>query len=336
MTTSLTQTHVMSRAAQVANLYASRNAFSDYRSRKARNTIAVQDAALEAFKVFLASANIGTGDLATDPEAWRGVTFGIVEAFIKWQLQRGYSIGTINLRLTAIKVYARLAFKAGVIDAADHALIRTVQGYGHKEGKRIDAGRDVARVGSKKAEAVSLTAEQAARLKAHPNTPQGRRDALMLCLLIDLGLRVGEVVELQTKNVDLKAGVITFYRPKVDKTQTHNLINGLHDAMRRYFAAGDAPKAGPLIRASRRGGKLAAHGMTRFGIAKRVQELGAIIGIDHLSPHDLRHYWATCAARNGTQVDRLQDAGGWNSPAMPLRYVEKAQIANEGVKLSSE
>jgi integrase len=335
MTTSLTQTHVMSRAAQVANLHASRNAFIDYRSRKARNTIAAQDAALKAFKQFLASANIGTGDLSLDPEAWRGVTFGIVEAFIKWQLQQGYSIGTINLRLTAVKVYARLAFKAGVIDVADHALIRSVQGYGHKEGKRVDAGRDVARVGSKKAESVSLTAEQAERLKAQPNTPQGRRDALMLCLLIDLGLRAGEVVELKTKDVNLKAGVITFHRPKVDKIQTHKMINGLHEAMRRYFAAGDAPKTGPLIRASRKGGKLAAHGMTRFGIAKRVQELGAVVGLDHLSPHDLRHYWATQAARNGTQVDRLQDAGGWNSPAMPLRYVEKAAIANEGVKLSA-
>jgi hypothetical protein len=32
-------------------------------------------------------------------------------------------------------------------------------------------------------------------------------------------------------------------------------------------------------------------------------------------------------------VDRLQDAGGWNSPAMPLRYVETAKIANQGVIL---
>jgi len=29
----------------------------------------------------------------------------------------------------------------------------------------------------------------------------------------------------------------------------------------------------------------------------------------------------------------LKDAGGWNSPAMPLRYIEAAKIANEGVRL---
>jgi ATP-dependent DNA helicase RecQ len=38
-------------------------------------------------------------------------------------------------------------------------------------------------------------------------------------------------------------------------------------------------------------------------------------------------------ARSGTPLGRLQDAGGWNSPAMPLRYVEAAKIANQGVKL---
>ena len=64
-----------------------------------------------------------------------------------------------------------------------------------------------------------------------------------------------------------------------------------------------------------------------------------------LSAHDLRHYWATRAARSGTPLDRLQDAGGWASPAtpalrraqrgasVPLRYVESAKIANQGVLL---
>ena len=58
-----------------------------------------------------------------------------------------------------------------------------------------------------------------------------------------------------------------------------------------------------------------------------------MIGIEGLSAHDCRHYWATQAARNGTPIDRLQDAGGWSSVAMPMRYIEKAKIANDGVKL---
>jgi integrase len=49
--------------------------------------------------------------------------------------------------------------------------------------------------------------------------------------------------------------------------------------------------------------------------------------------HDLRHTWATCAARNATPLDRLQDAGGWSSTAMRLRYVEATKVANEGVRV---
>jgi hypothetical protein len=41
-----------------------------------------------------------------------------------------------------------------------------------------------------------------------------------------------------------------------------------------------------------------------------------------LLAHDCRYSQATQAARNGTAINRFQDAGGWNSPAMPLPYVE--------------
>ena len=93
---------------------------------------------------------------------------------------------------------------------------------------------------------------------------------------------------------------------------------------------------GPLLRASRKGGALTGAGMTARALTDRVRTLGTAVGLTGLSAHDLRHYWATRAARNGTPLDRLQDAGGWASPAMPLRYVETARIANEGVLLDDQ
>ena len=96
---------------------------------------------------------------------------------------------------------------------------------------------------------------------------------------------------------------------------------------------GDAPAQGPALRASRKGGALQDAGMTARALTARVRDLGAAVGLVGLSAHDLRHYWATQAARSGTPLDRLQDAGGWASPAMPLRYVEAAKIANQGVLL---
>jgi len=61
--------------------------------------------------------------------------------------------------------------------------------------------------------------------------------------------------------------------------------------------------------------------------------LGRRVGIENLSPHDCRHYWATRATKLGTHIKNLQQAGGWNSPYMPIRYAEDNAIANEGVIL---
>jgi integrase len=325
-------------AGRAANQAAAAALFADYRARKAANTLARQDDGLNLCARFLAELGLADAPsgaaLASAPAAWQGVTWGIVTAFARWLLRGGYAIGTVNVHLSTVKAYARLAMQAGAIPAGEYAAIRAVMGYGKTEGKRIDDGRERTRAGRKKAEAVSVTARQAAELKRQPDTPQGRRDRLLLCLLLDHGLRVGEVAGLTVADVDLSAGELRFYRPKVDKTQTHRLTPDTLRAARAYFDAGDAPALGPLLRSSRKGGRLAAAGMSAAAIAQRVRDLGAAGGLAGLSPHDLRHYWATLAARSGTPLDRLQDAGGWNSPAMPLRYVEAARIANQGVLLA--
>jgi integrase len=103
------------------------------------------------------------------------------------------------------------------------------------------------------------------------------------------------------------------------------------DAAREW--EGYAEPGAKLLRGSRKGGELTTAGMSPRAITKRVKDLGEDAGIEGLSPHDLRHYWATQAARSGTPLNRLQQAGGWSSLAMPMRYIEDAEIANEGVIL---
>jgi hypothetical protein len=48
-------------------------------------------------------------------------------------------------------------------------------------------------------------------------------------------------------------------------------------------------------------------------------------GLYCLSVHDCRHYWASQVAKDQTPLPELLDAGGWNSVAMPMRYIEKSQ-----------
>lgn len=324
-----------SQAGIIANHYAAKNTFSDYRSRKAANTLGAQTDDLATFADYLGAVGVGADGaaLGSDPAAWQGVTWGLVKGFVAWMLHtKGYSIGTINRKLSTVKVYARMAAQAGALSTEDLALIRTVTGYSGKEGRRIDERRDVTRTGTKKAQHVTLTPEQAKALRTQPDTPQGRRDALLLALLLDLGLRVGEVALLEVADFDLKANVVRFYRTKVDKTQTHRLTPGLRAALRAWVESGDCPPFGPVLRGSRKGGGLTAAGMSERAITERVKVLGEAVGVAGLSAHDLRHHWASWAVSQGTDAFALRDAGGWNSLAMPSRYVEAATVANERVR----
>jgi integrase len=350
--------NALAQAGAIANQIAGRGVFTDYQARKAAHTLTRQANDLALFADCLRAAGLDPGDFYQDPGAWRGVSWGLVAGFARWMLGNGYAVGSINVSLSTVKTYSRLALQAGMLDASKYAQIMTVKGYRRAEQKHINEQRETAgletrrltrrlvttkagapQANHKKLEAVSLSAEQASALKAQPDTPQGRRDRLIMCLLLDHGLRVGEVARLAVSDFDLKAGRLVFYRPKVDKVQTHKLTDDTKQAARAYLV-NDAPALGCVWRgsASKREGKaqhgqLTQPGLSARAITERVKDLGRALGILGLSAHDCRHYWATQAARSGTPLDRLQDAGGWASLAMPARYIEAAKIANEGVKL---
>lgn len=324
-------------AGQVANGFAAASAFADHQSRKAKNTLDAQRADLDTFGLFLCAATNGadcpsTAELLSEPDAWRGVTWGLVSAYVRWMLQQGYAVATIGRKLATVKKYCRLAVQAGVIPMEAGAVIRTVTGYGGKEAKRVDEQRTTTRVGAKKAEHTHIEPEQAKALKNQPDTPQGRRDAVIMALLLDHGLRVGELAALSVAAFNLKAGTFTFYREKVNKSQTHRLTPDAKRAVTVWLTS-DAPAMGSLLRASRKDGSLAQPGMSTRALTERVAHLGNAIGLEGLSAHDCRHYWASRAASQGTDPFALRDAGGWSSLAMPSRYVEAATIANERVKL---
>lgn len=331
------------RAAAAADFQAAAATFADYRGRLDADTLRRQEADLALFAYFLGevraippeSAPALGARLPLYPEAWANLTHGLIAAFLRWQLAQGYAIGSINVRLATVRRYCTLAHGAGVLSAETLALIRTVRGYSGRQARSIDAQRQRAatptRVGAKKAAAHVLSAAQVRTLKEQPDTPQGRRDALLICLLADLGLRVGELAGLEVGTIDLARGTLTFYREKVHTRQTHQLSRDALEAARAYLAA-DAPPAGPLLRGSRKNGELWGT-MSVRAIRERVSILGERIGVMGLSPHDLRHTWATRAARGKSDPFALRDAGGWSSLAMPSRYVESNEVANERIEL---
>jgi integrase len=334
------------RAAAFADQTAASAAFEDYRGRVDPDTLRRQEADLALFAQFLGAVRaIDPADapalgarLPFDANAWANVTHGIVAAFLRWQLNEGYAIGSINVRLATVRRYCQLANSAGSIPNDALALIRTVRGYSGRQARSIDGQRQRAatptRVSTKKAEARVLAPDQVRRLKEQPDTPQGRRDALLIALLADLGLRVGELAGLEVGCIDLRRGTLTFYREKVHTTQTHSLSADALAAARAYMAS-DAPASGQLLRGSRKNGEL-WKGMSVRAIRERVGLLGERIGVGDLSPHDLRHTWATRAARGRSDPFALRDAGGWSSLSMPSRYVQSSEVANTRIELDGD
>jgi integrase len=360
----------LARAGETANRAAADYLFADYRQRRAKKTLRTQMAALLLWVQYLAEVG-AAGDLLYEarawawthfdddalgqlagyakvqqtplsivyaahycqhrPAAWQGVTWGLVEGFVKWLLHQGYSLASVNNRLSAVKVYTRLAAKAGVIPPTEQALIGEVRGYGRTEGKRVDEIRPKVRVGNKKKEAIVLTAVQARQLKTeHPPTPQGIRDRLLIGLLLDLGLRASEVAALTVDDL-AEPGYLTVYRQKTDTTDRMELTADLLQALEAYQPYLRAN--GKLLRGSRKNGKLTNQVMSVRAIGGRVKILGRdILGLWELSPHDLRHTWATRAAK-GSNPFVLRDAGGWTNMQTPGRYVERAKVVNEGVRL---
>jgi integrase len=318
---------------QMANQYAASVAFSDYQERVAGHTLRRQKADLALFSAFLAEVGLSvTGSqLLGTPAAWQEITHGLVETFMRWQLPRGYAIGSINVRLSTVKKYCALASKAGALSSHELALIKLVQGYKASEGKHVDEKREITRVGEKKAEPIVINREDADKLKTQPDTPQGRRDAFLVCLLLDHGLRCEEIARLPVKAIDLKNGVLTFYRKKVHLTQRHELTRDTLLAATRYFDVARPEKY--LIMGSRKGGTLQGR-MSDRAITARMKKLCESIELVGASAHDGRHAWVTSAVAGGTDIKALQDAGGWSSPAMPLRYAKSQVIANRGVKLA--
>src|SRR6266699_5606761 len=269
--------------AALADEFAKATRLTRYHEGLRDETIRRQKTDLLTFARFLGSIGVQAGDFYHDLNAWQGISAGLLEAFIEWQKIAGYSIGTINVRLATIKAYCPLAYEVGILDIDAHTHIQGVKGIQRKQARNIDARRETTRIGAKKAQAVDIPVELLPKLK-HPATGfLSKRDALLMCLLLDHGLRVGEIAILKRNQIHLRGRLITFYRPKVDEPQNDRLTDDTYAAARAYL---------PTLPAKQE----SLFDLAIISVQERVRTLGELAGIQGLSPHDCRHSWATRAA----------------------------------------
>lgn len=351
-------------AGQIANKAAGHAIFSRYISQKSANTLKRHSRDLELFAEYLLDVGIMPehgADFQTNPEAWRGATWGIIEGFIAWQLQEGYAVTTVNARLSTVKVYAQMAVKAGTISREEGMLIQSVKGFSRAGAANVDAKRPQTRIqdvtytykpdgqkqtivvnrrNTKKRRPALLTEQDANLLRqVRNNSPQAVRDALLVCLLLDHGLRASELALLKASDINLLRGTIHFYRPKVKGTAhewtTHKLSEETHELCQEYLNVHYPPALLPdgslilttsRLKKSGEGGELRDKGMNRIRLSERVAWLGKQIGLPKLSAHDCRHFCATQMAAMGYGVDELMAWFGWTSAQTAVRYIASVEV----------
>jgi len=137
-----------------------------------------------------------------------------------------------------------------------------------------------------------------------PATPSGQRDGALLEVLYATGLRVSELVGLTLKQVDLRRGVVRV-RGKGSKERVVPLVSQAVEKLNLYLSQG-RPKLlrdrdSHYIFLNRRGGPL-----SRQGFWKILKQYALKAGVRDLSPHTLRHSFATHLLSRGANLRVLQ------------------------------
>jgi integrase/recombinase XerD len=156
-----------------------------------------------------------------------------------------------------------------------------------------------------------LTRDQVARLLSTPrgSDPAALRDRALLELMYACGLRVSEVAGLELSDVDLELGVLTA-RGKGSKERLVPIGREAIAALRVYLERG-RPRLVGLLPDTRVFVNQRGKGMTRQGLYKIIQGHARAAGLDgKMSPHTLRHTFATHLLAGGCDLRSLQEMLG--------------------------
>ena len=142
-----------------------------------------------------------------------------------------------------------------------------------------------------------------------PATPTGQRDRAVLELLYATGARVSEIAGLRLSDLDLPQGQITVMG-KGSKERLLPLHRRAADTLRTYLATGRTrlakPESGGEVFLSSRGKPLSADAIRRM-FKHQLAEVGTVRS---LSPHSMRHTFATHLVEAGADLRTVQELLG--------------------------
>ncbi|WP_229074852.1 tyrosine-type recombinase/integrase [Actinoplanes sp. DH11] len=167
---------------------------------------------------------------------------------------------------------------------------------------------------------VGLTPQEVDALLSAAEQAQGPtavRHRAVLVLLADLGLRVGELVSLDLADVSWERGHRTVrFVGKGGRARRRALTPGAALALDEYLRLRGSGE-GPLF-VTATGARIDRHAV--FRLVRRLAKQAGIAAADRLSPHSLRHSFATSARAEGVPLEDVQDAMGHADPRTTRRY----------------
>ncbi|MFW6132522.1 MAG: tyrosine recombinase XerC [Planctomycetota bacterium] len=198
----------------------------------------------------------------------------------------GYSRATVARKLATLRSFYRYLVRSGVIEASPVTVVRTP-----RRDRRLPRYMEVGEI-----EAL-LDAPDA-------STELGARDRAILETIYSAGLRIGELTALNVEDLDEFGGVVRVCG-KGRKERLAPLGGPAVRAIERYLEMRARPRRGALF-VNRHGGRLSARSVRRR-LDGHLQAAG-IAG--HVSPHTLRHSFATHMLNAGADLRSVQEMLG--------------------------
>ncbi len=223
-----------------------------------------------------------------------------IEGFIHWLTQKKLSPRSRARVLATIKTFFRFLILSQRLETSPAVLIETP------------------RFPKKLPQVLSL--EEVERLLEQPDTthPRGLRDKAMLELLYATGLRVSELVRLKLNQLNLEVGYISV----IGKGAKERLVpvgRQAQQALTQYLKKGRAAllkKPSSYLFIGYRGRPL-----TRQGFWEIIKKYAIKAGINKpISPHTLRHSFATHILERGADLRSVQTMLGHSSIATTQIY----------------
>ena len=272
-------------------------AYLEFERGLSRNTLEAYRSDLFQFGRFLDERN-GTAAEATSAD---------VSDFLA-QLAEGDGNGrapaspaTIHRKAACLRSFYRHLRREGVRDSDPMATIA-----GPRRGRRLPK---------------VLTRGEVGKLLGQPKgtDPSALRDRALLELMYACGLRASEAIGIEVADVDLEEGVLRA-RGKGSKERVVPIGSKAVDAVRRYLERGRPVLARgrpvtPLFLNFR------GEGLTRQGLYKIVRRHASSAGLaDRMSPHTLRHTFATHLLAGGCDLRSVQEMLGHADVATTQLY----------------